>query len=75
MFVGKCIFLIIGGGIVVYKLLDLICWLWECGVVVIFVMINFVVEFVMFLFVFVLVGIKVFVDFFDLIDEVDMGYI
>lgn len=40
MLSGKEIVLIISGGIVVYKFLDLVWWLKDCGVCVILVMIK-----------------------------------
>lgn len=73
--IDKCVFLIIGGGIVVYKLLELICEFLCCFIVLCCILIWVGFEFVILLSLFVLFGDKVYGEFFDFMDEVEMGYI
>lgn len=73
--VGKKIVLGVSGGIVVYKILELVCWLCECGVEVCVVMMEVVKVFIILFSLQVVFGYLVFDSLFDLVVEVVMGYI
>jgi len=75
MLSGKCILLIIAGGIAGYKTLDLIRRLRERGAQVIPVLTRAAEEFVTPLSVSALAGHKIYRDLFDLTDEAEMGHI
>lgn len=72
---GKCVTLIIGGGIAAYKCLDLIRRLRERGAAVRVVMTAAAKEFVTPLSVGALTNDRVFTDLFDLDDEREIGHI
>ncbi len=72
---GKCVLLIIGGGIAAYKSLELIRRLKERGVTVRAILTKAGAEFVTPLSVASLAGEKVFQDLFGLTDEAEMGHI
>jgi len=72
---GKCVLLIIGGGIAAYKALELIRRLKERGVTVRAILTKAGAEFVTPLSVASLSGEKVYDDLFSLTDEAEMGHI
>ncbi len=72
---GKCLLLIIGGGIAAYKCLDLIRRVKERGMAVRTILTNGGAEFVTPLSIGGLSGEKVYTDLFSLTDEVEMGHI
>jgi len=72
---GKCVLLIIGGGIAAYKSLELIRRLKERGVTVRAILTKAGAEFVTPLSVASLSGEKVYDDLFSLTDEAEMGHI
>ena len=72
---GKCILLIIGGGIAAYKALELIRLIQKAGGSVTPVLTRAGAEFVTPLSVGALAGARVYQDLFDLTDEAEMGHI
>lgn len=73
--VGKKIVFGVSGGIVVYKIFELVCCLCDCGVDVCVVMIEVVKVFIILFSLQVVFGYFVFDSLLDLVVEVVMGYI